>query len=77
MTDLKTVVSHGAVVNLGDLFVRLVGKTLDHFHSPAELEAAVEEKVGHKLAPMTIDPERNRVEAELVIRQGWETLKRF
>ncbi|SCX56888.1 hypothetical protein [Nitrosospira sp. Nsp1] len=55
---------------LGKGFEELVGKKLDQFHTPAEMEEAIEEKLGRKLKSVSLDPEKMRKQSEKIIEQS-------
>lgn len=55
---------------LGKGFEELVGKKLDQFNTPAEMEEAVEEKLGRKLISISVNPEKMRKQSQQIIEQS-------
>ncbi|SEO24446.1 hypothetical protein SAMN05216404_11519 [Nitrosospira multiformis] len=56
---------------LGKDFEKIVGKKLDQFRTPAEMEEAIEKKLGRKLKSVSVDPEQIRKQSEKIIKESY------
>jgi hypothetical protein len=59
---------------LGKDFEETVGKKLDQFRTPTEMEEAIEKKLGYKLKSVSVDPEKIRKQSEKIIKESYQLL---
>lgn len=75
MADPVTVARSASLVfRIFKHFEELVGRPVSDFESPAEIEAAAEEALGHKLEPVSVEHEALQKRSQELLRRAEELI---
>ena len=64
-------------LGIGSEFEKLVGKPISAFNTLAEMQAAIEKKIGRKLVSITVDVDEQRKRADALIAESKLLEKNF